>query len=140
MARLAGLRSTCARRAVGCVLIDEHNVVLATGYNGVHRGAKHCITHNCAGAGLPSGTGLSTCEAIHAEQNALMQCADIFRIRTAYVTASPCVMCMRMLANTGVMRIAFLEEYPHEESYRIARISGIEMSLVHVNFDNLPEK
>jgi hypothetical protein len=40
---------------------------------------------------LPSGTGLDVCEAIHAEQNALLQCKDVEQIDTAYVTAMPCM-------------------------------------------------
>ena len=31
-------RATCIRRAVGCVLVDEHGEILATGYNGVASG------------------------------------------------------------------------------------------------------
>jgi dCMP deaminase len=137
MAKLASLRSTCARRAVGCVIVDAHNLVLATGYNGVPRGAVHCIEKPCAGAGLPSGTGLSTCESVHAEQNALLQCSDVDRIRTIYVTASPCITCMRMLANTSVRRIVYLEEYPHKESFDVARAAGIAMAHVPINFNDL---
>lgn len=126
MAELVARRSTCRRRSVGCVLVDRQNHVVATGYNGVHKGARHCIEDPCPGAALPSGTGLDKCEAIHAEQNALLQCGDVNAIYTAYCTASPCVFCMRMLANTSVRRIVFREEYPHVESQRIVERLGIE--------------
>ena len=113
MAALVSLRATCRRRRVGCVLVDRHKHVLATGYNGVARGVAHCIDTACAGAGLPSGKGLELCEAIHAEQNALLQCRDTKEIEVAYVTASPCVTCVKLFMNTGCKRIVFLEEYPH---------------------------
>lgn len=67
----------------------------------------------CSGATAPSGTDLDGCKAVHAEQNALMQCDDIFAIETAYVSASPCMTCCKMLLNTSCRRIVFLEEYPH---------------------------
>lgn len=120
MTTLVAQRSTCARRAVGCVLVNEQGHVLATGYNGVCRGSDHCIDVPCAGANQPSGEGLYLCQAIHAEQNALMQCRNINEIYTAYVTASPCISCMRLLANTSVKHIIFKEEYPHHESRELA--------------------
>lgn len=125
MAALAARRSTCARRAVGCILVNERGHVLATGYNGVASGLPHCIDSPCKGAGLPSGAGLHLCEAIHAEQNALLQCRNINEIHTVYVTASPCVSCMRLLMNTSVRRIVFSQEYPHAESTGLAATVGI---------------
>src|SRR4051812_7976140 len=100
VADMISLRGTCARRRVGCVLTDEHNRVLATGYNGPASGQPHCITSPCAGATLPGGTGLDSCEAIHAEQNALLQCTDVQRIANVYCTASPCIHCVKMLLAT----------------------------------------
>lgn len=41
-ARAWAKRSTCLRRAVGCVLLDARGRVLATGYNGVASGLPHC--------------------------------------------------------------------------------------------------
>jgi dCMP deaminase len=109
-------RGTCARRRVGCVLFDADGYQLASGYNGPHAGAAHCTEHPCRGAGLPSGTGLDECEALHAEWNALARCADVRAIHTCYVTASPCVTCVKMLLGTGCRRIVFVEEYPHLEA------------------------
>jgi dCMP deaminase len=116
MAQLVGSRSTCARRRVGCVLVNRYNHVIATGYNGVAAGVPHCIDKPCAGAGLPSGQGLHLCQAIHAEQNAIMQCRDITTIYKAYVTASPCIQCTRLLLGTACQEVVFIEEYPHSES------------------------
>lgn len=69
--------------------------------------------HACEGAASPSGTNLDGCQAVHAEQNALLQCRDVYEIYTAYVSASPCITCVKLLMNTGCARIVFLEEYPH---------------------------
>lgn len=104
---------TCARRQVGCVFHDARGRVLATGYNGVPAGDVHCIDSPCLGADLPSGEGLDLCGAIHAEQNALIQCKFPDQIHTVYCTASPCIHCVKMLAGTGAVRIVFTEEYPH---------------------------
>lgn len=113
MAKLVATRSTCSRRAAGCILVDARGVVLATGHNGVPAGQPHCTDRLCPGAAAESGRALELCEAIHAEQNALMFCPDITRIVTCYVTCGCCVFCTRMLLNTACQRIVFLEEYSH---------------------------
>jgi dCMP deaminase len=111
-------------------LLNARGHVLSTGYNGVAAGLPHCNEelvndlefdakpvvlqlHACSGAKAPSGTNLDGCQAIHAEQNALLQCRDMYAIHTAYVTASPCMTCIKLLLNTSCQRIVFVEEYPH---------------------------
>lgn len=63
----------------------------------------------CAGHDLPPGQ--DSCEAVHAEQNALLQCRDPWTIDTAYVTLSPCKACLKLLLGTSCRRIVFLEEH-----------------------------
>ena len=119
LALLVARRSTCARRSVGCVLVSHRGHILGTGYNGVPRGHTHCTDVRCPGAALPSGTGLDVCEAIHAEQNALLQCKDVDQIDTAYVTAMPCMTCMKLLLNTSCRRIVYVSDYPHQEAKQL---------------------
>jgi dCMP deaminase len=119
VAREVASMGTCTRRQVGCVLVDERNVILATGFNGVPGGWEHCRDnpgHECAGAVSASGTNLDACLANHSEVNALLHCADVMRAKTCYCTTSPCVSCVKALLCSGVSRIVFLEEYPHEAS------------------------
>lgn len=122
VAREIARRSTCLRRAVGCVLVDARGHVLSTGHNGVAAGRPHCNEHvvarnlpeypnACAGAAAPSGARLDDCEAVHAEANALLQCRAPFEIDVCYVTVSPCVPCAKLLLNTSCGRVVFLEEY-----------------------------
>jgi dCMP deaminase len=133
-------RATCIRRQVGCVLLNKRGFVLATGYNGVASGMPHCnemlneivsssfdpVTfdleavykpihpHACTGALSPSGTNLDGCEAIHAEQNALLQCSNVHDIHECFVSCSPCITCTKLLLNTSCQNIFFLEEYPNQ--------------------------
>ena len=104
-------RSTCRRNKVGCVLIDSYGHIIGTGFNGVGRGLEHCIDNPCGGVDYPRGEGLDVCEAIHAEQNALLQCADVQSIGTAYVTHSPCMHCAKLFLNTGTKKLIFSELY-----------------------------
>ena len=111
-ALIASGGSTCCRRQVGCVLVDEHNYVIGVGRNGTPKGMVHCIDKPCKGAHLPSGQGLDVCEATHAETNALLQCKDVQRIKTCYTTTAPCIHCIKLLMNTSCERIVFLDLYP----------------------------
>lgn len=114
------LRATCGRRQVGCALFDRDGHLLSTGYNGPASGQRHCTDEPCPGndPAFRSGEGLSFCEAIHAEANALLRCSSVGRIDTAYVTHSPCLDCVKLLLNTGCKRIVFLQEYAHDAAAR----------------------
>ena len=130
LAVVTAKRATCLRRHVGCVLVNARGHVIATGYNGVAAGLKHCneiggsaivgntvginFPHACSGSNASSGQALDACQAIHAEQNALLQCRDVWDIHTCYVTVSPCITCVKLLLNTSCERIVFIEPYPHQ--------------------------
>lgn len=111
MANLVSIRSTCLSRKVGCVLVNERNHVLSTGYNGSPSGLPNCIDIGCQAPGRVSGLGHDECVAVHAEENALIQCKDVFNIYACYTTTFPCSRCLRMLMNTSCTRIIYLSEY-----------------------------
>lgn len=111
MARLLSEQSTCARRSVGVIMTDHNHKIVASGYNGNAKGSPHCIDRPCTGAHHKSGLALDLCEAIHAEQNALMQCNDINRIHSVYCTTAPCMHCLKMLLNTSALNIYFIDSY-----------------------------
>lgn len=126
MAALVAMRSSCARRAVGAVLVSKDHRRLTTGYNGKAAGLVDCTQSNCQGANSASGTNLEACEAIHAEQNALIKTVNDQDIHTAYTVASPCIHCVKMLLGTSCKRIVFLQEYPHSASKDLWKGAGRE--------------
>ena len=129
IAEVVATRSTCQRRQVGCVLVDKHGHVLATGYNGVPSGMPHCRDNGdttCPGRGAKSGTNLDKCQAIHAEQNALIQLADANQVDTVYCTVTPCMHCIKMLMNTSAKRLVYINRYPHPTVQAMWEDSGRE--------------
>jgi dCMP deaminase len=118
IATLVAKRSTCPRRQVGCVIIDSNKHILATGYNGVPKNFDHCIDTPCGGHFEKSGSGLDKCHAIHAEQNALLQCSDIMTIKTIYVTTFPCIHCAKMILNTSCDDIIYKDDYPNNDNVK----------------------
>lgn len=124
--RLVAARSTCARRQVGAVIADEKGHVLATGYNGVPRGLPHCADGApCPGAADPPGD-TRRCWAVHAEQNALLQCHRLDLARTLYVSCEPCFTCAKLIANTPIRRVVVLEPYADPDGAAVLALKGID--------------
>ena len=115
LAETTAKRSPCLSRQVGCVLVNERYQVLSTGYNGPPSGMAHCET--CAR--LVSGRDLYSCNAVHAEMNALLQCADVFKVHTTYVTISPCAICARILRNTSCSLVIYRQPYADIEQVQL---------------------
>ena len=110
-------RGTCVRRQVGCILTDIRGNQISEGYNGVPSGWSHCSENNlCPGANAGSGELLEDCEAIHAEQNALIRCSDFMAIYSCYLTTAPCRHCVKMLLGTPCQFIVFDAEYSHGDA------------------------
>lgn len=123
MSLLAATRSTCPRRQVGAVLVREHRVI-ATGYNGAPHGQPHCTDVGCL---MENGHCVRT---IHAELNALLQCAR-YGIPTGgvdlYCTDMPCRYCARALVQAGVRRIFYLRAYESPETHALTAERGLEL-------------
>lgn len=124
-------RSTCLRRQVGAILVkDKH--ILTTGYNGAPKGLVHCAEIGCLRQqlGIPSGERHELCRALHAEQNAMIQAANLgisIEGSTLYCTTAPCSLCAKMLINAGVKRVVFEGDYPDERAMDFFREAGIKV-------------
>lgn len=105
-------RGTCDRAYVGCVIVNEDNRIVTTGYNGSIKGNPHCdeIGHT-----MRDGHCIAT---IHAEMNALLYCAkEGISVNgcKAYVTHFPCLNCTKSLIQAGIKQIYYKEAYRVDE-------------------------
>ena len=124
-------RSTCLRRKVGAAIVKDKRI-LATGYNGVPTGVKHCSEVGCLRKKLnvPSGEKHELCRGLHAEQNAIISAAN-FGVSVAgatiYVTNQPCIICAKMIINAGIKRVVYIDGYPDELSKELLEEAGVEL-------------
>ena len=100
-------RSPCERLQVGCLLVHENRIV-SQGYNGFLPGCPHesIVRDNHEQATL------------HAEQNALMDCAKrgvSCNGCTAYITHFPCIICTRLLLAGGIKKIKYVNDYKNDD-------------------------
>jgi len=133
---LTARRSTCLRRQVGAVIVQDKHII-ATGYNGAPRGIEHCGEREggCLREqlGIASGEKHELCRALHAEQNAIIQAATLGQSvegATIYVRHQPCVICAKMIIYAGIQRIVVREGYPDELAVDILKEAGLRIVML----------
>jgi len=136
--RQVATRSTCLRRKVGAIIVKDKRI-LATGYNGAPKGVRSCLERGSClreELGVPSGQRHEICRGLHAEQNAIIQAAYHgvnIRDSVMYCTTQPCVMCAKMIINSGIKKIYCFETYPDELAIELLEEAGVV--LVKLDFD-----
>ena len=119
-----------ADRKIGAVIVKNKRIV-TTGYNGAPAGIKTCVERGeCLRQklGIASGTRAELCYAVHAEQNAIIQAARLGSSidgATLYCTHQPCVLCAKMIVNSGITRVVYQEGYPDEFSLQMLKEGGV---------------
>lgn len=116
IAQVVASRSNCMKRKVAAVIVKDGRII-STGYNGTPRGTLNCSEGGCprCNAFKPSGQGLTECYCSHAEENAIVQASYHgigIKGATLYTTFSPCLICTKMIINSGITEVVFNEAYP----------------------------
>lgn len=113
-------RATCFRNKGGAIIV-KNDIILSTGYIGASRKTKDCFERNeCLRDKLkiPHGSQYEICRSVHAEQNAILNCAragvsllegDIYIYcrdkQGKEIDSFPCFICKKMIINAGLNRV-----------------------------------
>ena len=116
MAEELAKRSTCARLQVGTVITDAglENVV-AIGYNGNARG----FPNKC------DSTEQGRCGCIHSEMNALVKAPGQMRDKVAFITASPCAVCAKLMIQANISYVFYREQYRDPTGLAVLEQGGL---------------
>ena len=122
IANVVASRSNCSRRHVAAVIVKDGRII-STGYNGTPRGIKNCNEGGCprCNSNAPSGTSLEECICSHGEENAIVQAAYhgiSIKDATLYTTFSPCLLCAKMIINSGIREVVYNESYTIDTTAR----------------------
>ncbi|MBO1512244.1 ComE operon protein 2 [Metabacillus bambusae] len=127
---LLALRSTCTRLAVGATIVRDKRII-AGGYNGSIAGGVHCSDEGCY---VIDNHCVRT---IHAEMNALLQCAK-FGVPTQgaeiYVTHFPCLQCCKALIQGGIKKVYYAVDYKNHP-YAVELFKQANVKVEHVSLD-----
>jgi dCMP deaminase len=116
IAKVVASRSNCIKRKVAAIIVRDRRVI-ATGYNGTPRGARNCNEDGCPRCNslAQSGTSLEECLCCHGEENAITQAAyhgTSLKGATLYTTFAPCLLCTKMIINSGIVEVIYNQDYP----------------------------
>ena len=116
IAQVVATRSNCLKRHVAAIIVKDKRII-STGYNGTPRGTRNCNEGGCPRCAnlAASGTSLEECLCSHAEENAITQAAfhgTSIRESVLYTTFSPCLLCTKMIINSGIREVIYGADYP----------------------------
>jgi dCMP deaminase len=137
IATVVAKRSTCLRNRVGAVIARDKRI-LSTGYNGAPRNMEHCLDIGCIREqnNIASGTRHEKCRAVHAEQNAIIQAA-LHGVSTdgatLYCTHQPCILCAKMIINSNIKRVVYIQPYPDTDALGFFEDAGVEVVNIPVS-------
>ena len=131
-AEVFAYRSTCLRRKYGAVIVKD-DVVISTGYNGAPRDFDNCCDLGVCpriDQNIQQGEHYEICRAIHAEENALLNCsrqqtmgADLYIVGinpkdNSIHPGKPCPLCARAIIQAGINNV-YLRVGEGAENYAV---------------------
>ena len=132
IAQVVASRSNCMKRKVAAIIVKDRRLI-STGYNGTPRGAKNCNEGGCprCNSMAKSGTGLEECLCSHGEENAITQAAyhgTSLKGATLYSTFAPCLLCTKMIINSGIVEVIYNQDYPlNDRAMALLRECGVKL-------------
>ena len=128
--------SHAIRKKVGCILVTPENLQIGA-YNGQPSGwDNRCeyeeqVLHSEFGKGSwfeKTGNLVTLKSTIHSEVNAILHAARqgvSVKGSTIYVTLAPCSACSAMIAQAGITRVVFKEDYRDMSGVQLLKQHGI---------------
>jgi dCMP deaminase len=132
IAKVVAMRGNCMKRKVAAIIVKDKRVV-STGYNGTPRGARNCNEGGCPRCNnmAESGTALDECLCCHGEENAITQAAyhgTSLKGSTLYTTFAPCLLCTKMIINSGIAEVVYNQDYPlNERALALLKECGVAL-------------
>lgn len=118
--------SYCKRRQVGALIVKDR-MIISDGYNGTPSGFENC----CEDA-----SGKTQWYVLHAEANAILKLASSTQSAkdaTLYLTLSPCKECSKLVLQSGIKKVVYINEYSDCEGIEFLKNHGIQILKVQEN-------
>ncbi len=115
--------SYCKRRQVGALIVKD-KMIISDGYNGTPTGFENVC--ECE-------EGNTKWYVLHAEANAILKVASSTQScqgATLYITLSPCKDCSKLIHQSGIKRLVYLEGYKDDTGIKFLEKAGV--SITHI--------
>ena len=113
--------SYCKRKQVGAIIVRDR-MIISDGYNGTPSGFENCCEDN---------DGLTHWYVLHAEANAISKVAcstQTCENATLYITLSPCKECSKLIHQSGIKRVVYLNGYHDTSGLDFLEKAGVIVS------------
>ena len=123
MASEWGKLSHCKRRQVGALIVRDR-MIISDGYNGTPTG----LENNCE-----DDEGYTKWYVLHAEANAILKVANSTQSSsgsTLYVTLSPCKECSKLIYQSGIKRVVYINEYKDRTGLDFLINAGVQVDQI----------
>lgn len=114
--------SYCKRRKVGAIIVKDR-MIISDGYNGTPSGFDNCCEDE---------NNETNWFVLHAEANAILKTAGSnhnCKNSTLYLTMSPCKECSKLIHQSGIKRVVFLNKY--KDSTGIEFLKKAQVETIH---------
>lgn len=112
--------SHCNRKQVGALIVKDR-MIISDGFNGTPTGFENpCEEAN----------GETKWYVLHAEANAILKVASSTqscRDATLYLTMSPCKECSKLIHQSGIKRLVYLNAYSDTTGLDFLEKAGVEI-------------
>ena len=120
MAREWAKLSYCSRKQVGAIIV-KGRMIISDGFNGTPSGFENCCEND---------SGETKWYVLHAEANAVLKVAGSTQSctgATLYLTLSPCKECSKLVHQSGIVRLVYVDKYKDDSGLEFLEKAGVEV-------------
>ena len=113
--------SHCTRKKVGSIIVKDR-MIISDGYNGTPSG----FSNSCE-----NEEGETHWYVLHAEANAILKVAKSTNNTegsTLYLTHSPCKDCSKLILQSGIKRVVYMEAYKDKSGLDFLTNAGVTIT------------
>ena len=111
--------SYCKRKQVGALIVKDRTII-SDGYNGTPSGFENCCEDE---------NNKTKWYVLHAEANAILKISRSTQScegATLYLTLSPCKECSKLIFQSGIKRVVYIQDYSDNEGLVFLESAGVE--------------
>jgi dCMP deaminase len=115
-----GKLSYCKRKQVGAIIVKDR-MIISDGYNGTPTNFENCCEDD---------EGDTKWYVLHAEANAILKVARSTQScegATLYITLSPCKDCSKLIHQSGIKRVVYLQDYKDNTGIDFLIKAGVQV-------------